>query len=109
MDGAELVTPSHSATPSHVVTAPRKVKRKLTAEEKKGHNFRQRQNRQKRLKNAEAVVPVLSTGVKIAEEQNIALSAALQERELRIDLLTQRSEVKAGEPHTRRSLSRSKA
>ena len=75
MDGEELATPSQSATPSHAVTAPHKVKRELTAEEKKERNFSQRQNRQKRLKNAEALGPDLSTCVKIAEKQNIALSA----------------------------------
>ena len=63
MDGEELATPSRSATPSHVATAPCKVKRKPTADEKKEHNFRQRKNRQnRRMKTAKAAVPVLSTG-----------------------------------------------
>ena len=96
MDEEELATPSHPATPSHAVKAQRKVKRERTAEERKQRNFSKRKNIQKRLKNAETSVPALSIGVRTAEEQNIALSAALQERDLRIDLLTQRLEVTAG-------------
>ena len=71
-------------------------KRKKTAEQKE-FNYRQRQNRQKRLKTAETAVPVLSAGVRATEEQNTALNAALQEREYRIDLLTRRLEAKKGE------------
>ena len=97
MDGEELVTPSHSATPSHVDTVTRKEKREKTAEQKKEYNYCQRQNRQKRLKTAETAVPVLSAGVKVAEDQNTALNAALQERELRIELLAQHLEDKKKE------------
>ena len=97
MDGEELATPSRSATPSHVDSVTRREKRKRTAEEKKEHNFRQRQNKQKSLKTAETAVPVLSAVVKIAEEQNTALSAALQEWNFRFDLLTQRLEAEKGE------------
>ena len=81
MDGEELATPSRSDTPSHVETVTRKEKREWAAEEKKEHNFCQRQNKQKRLKTAEKAVPVLSAGVRVAEEQNTVLNAALQERD----------------------------
>ena len=52
---------------------------------------------EKRLNSAETLVPALSVGIRTAEEQNIALRAALRERDLRIDLLTRRLEVAAGE------------
>ena len=97
MDGEELATPSRSAVPSHVDTVTRKEKRKKTVDQKKEHNYRQRQNIQKRLKTAETAVPALSAGVKVAEEQNTALNAALQERELRIELLAQHLEDKKEE------------
>ena len=97
MDGEELAMPSSFATPSHVDTVTRKDKREKTAEQKKEHNYRQRQNRQKRLKTSETAVPALSAGVKVAGEQNTALNAALQERELRIELLMQHLEDKTGE------------
>ena len=57
MDGEELATPSRSATPSHVGTVTRKEKRKRTAEQKKEYNYRQHQNKEKRLKTAEKAVP----------------------------------------------------
>ena len=97
MDGEELASPSRSATPSHVDTVTRKEKRERTAEQKKEHNHRQRQNARKRLKTAENAVPALRAGVAFAEEQNTALNAALQERELRIELLVQHLEDKKGE------------
>ena len=97
MDGEELATHSRSATPSHVNIVTRKENRKKTAEQKKEYNYRQRQNKQKRLKTAETIVPALSAGVRVAEEQNTALKAALQQRELRIELLAQHLEVKKGE------------
>ena len=96
MDEEELPTPSLPATPCISSTAPRKVKLELTAKEKTERNFSKRQNKQKRIKNAETLVPALSIGNRTAEEQNIALSAALRERDLRIDLLKQRLEVTAG-------------
>ena len=70
-----------------------KVKRERTAKERKARNSNKRKNKQKRLKSAETLVPALSIGVRTAEEQNIALSAARRERDLRIDLLTRRLEV----------------
>ena len=97
MDGEELATPSRSATPSHVDTVTRKEKRKKTADQKKEHNYRQRQNIRKRMKTAETAVPALSAGVKVAEEQNTALNAALQERDLRIELLALHLEDKKEE------------
>ena len=97
MDGEELATPSSSATPSHAVGESCKVKRERTAVERKARNFSKRKNQKKRLKSAEKLVPALSVGVRTAEEQNIALSAALRERDLRIDLLTRRFEVAAGQ------------
>ena len=63
--------------------------------ERKARNFSKRKYQKKRLKSAETLVPALSVGVRTAEEQNIALSAALRERDLRIDLLTRRLEVAA--------------
>ena len=72
------------------------MKRERTAKENEKRKFSKRQNKQKRLKSAETIVPVLSIGVRTAEEQNIALSAALRERDLRIDLLTMRLEKAAG-------------
>ena len=97
MDGEELATPSSSATPSHAVGESCKVKRERTAQERKARNSSKRKNKQKRLKSAETLVPALSVGVRTAEEQNIAMSAALRERDLRIELLTRRLEVAAGE------------
>ena len=97
MDEEELATPSRSATPSHVDTATHKKKRERTAEQKKQHNQKQRVNRGKRLKTAETVVPALSANVKVAEEQNTALNAALQEKELRIAVLEQHLEDKKKE------------
>ena len=87
MDGEELATPARSATPSHVDT--RKKKREKTAEQKKKQNFTQRQNKEKRLKTAEKAVPELLAGVRVAEEQKIALTETLQERELRAQALAQ--------------------
>ena len=97
MDGEELATPSSSATPSHAVGESRKVKRERTAVERKARNSSKRKNQKTRLKRAETLVPALSVGVGTAEEQNIALSASLREKDLRIDLLTMRLEVAAGE------------
>ena len=97
MDGEELATPSSSASPSHAVGESCKVKRQRTAEERKARNSSKRKNKQKRLKSAETLVPALSMGVRTAEEQNIALSPALRERDLRIDLLTRLLEEAAGE------------
>ena len=89
MDGEELATPARSATPSHVDTLTRKKKREKTAEQKKKQNFTQRQNKEKRLKTAEKAVPELLAGVRVAEEQKIALTETLQERELRAQALAQ--------------------
>ena len=71
--------------------------RNRTAEQKKEYNRRLRLNKAKRLKSAEKAVPVLSAGVIVAEEQNTALTATIQERELRADLLARRLEDKKGE------------
>jgi hypothetical protein len=87
MDGEELATPARSATPSHVDT--RKKKREKTAEQKKKQNCTQRQNKEKRLKTAEKAVPELLAGVRVAEEQKIALTETLLERELRAQSLAQ--------------------
>ena len=92
MDGEELATPSSSATPSHVGKITSKEKRKRTPEQKKEYNRNLRQNRVQRLKSAEKAVPVLSAGIRVAEEQNTALTATIQERELRADLLARRLE-----------------
>ena len=89
MDGEELATPARSATPSHVDTLTRKKKREKTAEQKKQQNYTQRRNKEKRLKTAEKAVPELLAGVRVAEEQKIALTETLQERELRAQLLAQ--------------------
>ena len=89
MDGEELATPARSATPSHVDTLTRKKKREKTAEQKKQQNYSQRRNKEKRLKTAEKAVPELLAGVRVAEEQNTALTETLQERELRAQLLAQ--------------------
>ena len=97
MDGEELATPSSSSTPSHAVGESCKAKRERTAAERKARNSSKRKSQKKRLKSAEQLVPALSIGVRTAEEQNIALSAALRERDLRIELLTRRLEVAAGQ------------
>ena len=104
----ELATPSRSATPSHVDTGTRKEKRKRTAEQKKEFNRRQRQNKEKRLKTDEKAVPALSAGVRVAdsEDQNTALTATLQERELRVELLAQHLEDKKGECATAKEAQR---
>ena len=48
-------------------------------------------------KTAERAIPALSAGVTFTEEQNRVLNAALQETELRIELLVQHLEDKKGE------------
>ena len=81
--GARNAVALSYATPSHAVTEFCKVKGGRTAKEKKQRSFSKSKNKQKRLKSAETIVPALSIGVRTAEEQNIALSAALRERALR--------------------------
>ena len=71
MDEEELATPSRSATPSHVDTVTRKKKREKTAEEKKQYNYHRRQNKEKRLKTAETVIPALSARVECGLDRNI--------------------------------------
>ena len=97
MDGEELATPSSSATPSHVGKITSKEKRKRTPEQKKEYNRNLRQTRVQQLKSAEKAVPVLSAGIRVAEEQNSALTATVQEKDLRADLLARRLEDKKRE------------